>query len=314
VRFDLPETDGDCFLTAQTFDKSGREVSTEQIEISACIPSEENEGVAVTGALPSWFEIKEGIPTISCGDKTLAAAEPYTLLYRAETDNDSINFVRKPMRRWYKEKNVLLGCRRKEKQAVTEWAVKAAGKTFLCTDKYEGCRLSDGTEGVLVTSLIIPLKAKGRLPRFAKAFRTDESFDSVSYFGRSGESYIDMKEQFPVTECTCKVADMVEPSVKPQESGNRCDVRRASVSDGKQYFLFTAVDKAFELSVKPYSDSELIGMKHRCDEKRTGTYVAINAFQQGIGTGSCGPYALDEHCYDAAKDHVLRFVISLENM
>lgn len=314
VRFDLPETDGDCFLTAQTFDKSGREVSTEQIEISACIPSEENEGVAVTGALPSWFAIKEGIPAISCGDKTLTAADPYTLLYRAETDNDSINFVRKPMRRWYREKNVLLGCRMEEKQAVTEWAVKAAGKTFLCTDKYEGCRLSDGTEGVLVTSLIIPLKAKGRLPRFAKAFRTDESFDSVSYFGRSGESYIDMKEQFPVTECTCKVADMVEPSVKPQESGNRCDVRHAEISDGKTAFRFTAVDKAFELSVKPYSDSELIAMKHRCDEKRTGTYVAINAFQQGIGTGSCGPYALDEHCYDAAKDHVLRFVISLENM
>jgi hypothetical protein len=121
-----------------------------------------------------------------------------------------------------------------------------------------------------------------------------------------------MKEQFPVTECTCKVADMVEPSVKPQESGNRCDVRRASVSDGKQFFRFTAVDKAFELSVKPYSDSELIGMKHRCDEKRTGTYVAINAFQQGIGTGSCGPYALDEHCYDAAKDHVLRFAVTVE--
>ncbi len=105
---------------------------------------------------------------------------------------------------------------------------------------------------------------------------------------------------------------MVEPSVKPQESGNRCDVRRASISDGRHVVGFTAVDRAFELSVKPYSDSELLAMKHRCDEKRTGTYVAVNAFQQGIGTGSCGPYALDEHCYDAAKDHVLRFVVTVD--
>jgi hypothetical protein len=73
------------------------------------------------------------------------------------------------------------------------------------------------------------------------------------------------------------------------------------------------VDRSFELSVKPYSDVELTGMRHREDEKQTGTYVTINAFQQGIGTGSCGPYTLDEHCCDASKDYILRFVISREN-
>ncbi|MBP5552910.1 MAG: hypothetical protein J6X41_05970, partial [Spirochaetales bacterium] len=112
--------------------------------------------------------------------------------------------------------------------------------------------------------------------------------------------------------CTCSVSDMTEPNIKPQESGNRCDTRFAEFSDGKVTVRFDAVDKAFELNVKPYSDTELIKMKHRSDEKKSGTYVTINAFQQGIGTGSCGPYTLDEHCYDASKDHVLRFIISRE--
>ena len=62
-------------------------------------------------------------------------------------------------------------------------------------------------------------------------------------------------------------------------------------------------DKAYELGIKPYSDRELLGMKHREDEKRTGTYVTISAFQQGIGTGICGP---------ETKEYVLRFVISCE--
>ena len=190
---------------------------------------------------------------------------------------------------------------------MAEWAIRANHKTFLCTDVYEPCK-----DGVLVTSVLHPLRCRGKLPRFGKAFRLDPSFDSVRYKGRSGESYIDMKEQFPIEECACKVDDMTEPNIRPQESGNRCDTRFAEFTDGKASVRFSAVDRSFELSVKPYSDRELIAMKHQADEKKSGTYVTINAFQQGIGTGSCGPYTLDEHCYDASKDHILRFIISRE--
>ena len=51
-------------------------------------------------------------------------------------------------------------------------------------------------------------------------------------------------------------------------------------------------------------------MKHREDEVRTGTYVAVSAFQMGIGTGSCGPATLQEYCFDAKTDYTLRFIIS----
>ena len=242
----------------------------------------------------------------------MSSSDIFTIIFRAETDNDSINFVAKPMRKWYKERVELLGCKQTASRAVTEWAIRASRKTFLCSDLYEGCLLPDGREGILVTSLLHPLRCKGKLPRFGKAFRLDETFADVKYLGRSGESYIDMKEQFPVKECVCTVDDMTEPNIKPQESGNRCDTRYAELSDGKCRVRFDAVDKSFELNIKPYSDSELLKMKHRCDENKTGTYVTINAFQQGIGTGSCGPYTLDEHCYDASKDYILRFIISRE--
>ena len=84
----------------------------------------------------------------------------------------------------------------------------------------------------------------------------------------------------------CRVKDMVEPNIKPQESGNRCDCGYVTVADGETAFTFTAVDNAFELGIKPYSDMELLSMRHRSDEVRTGTYVTISAFQMGIGTGS----------------------------
>ena len=308
VEFDLGEVSGDCFLTADTYDRTGRLVSTEQI----CLNQEVLEDVQKTEGLPSWFRVEDGNPKIDLGSTTMSQSEPYTILFRAETDNDSIDFKEKPMRGWYGGETTMLGCKQSEHRAVTEWAIKVQKKTFLCTDLYEGCILPDGSEGVLVTSLLHSLKVKAKLPRFGKAFRLDPSFDDVTYMGRSGESYVDMKEQFPVMECSCKVEDMTEPNLKPQESGNRCDTRYAVISDGKAAVRFTAVDNPFELSVKPYSDTELVEMKHREDEHKTGTYVTINRFQQGIGTGSCGPYTLDEHCYDASKDHILRFIISRE--
>jgi hypothetical protein len=72
------------------------------------------------------------------------------------------------------------------------------------------------------------------------------------------------------------------------------------------------VDRPFELGVKPYSDLALTKMAHREDEQATGTYVTIQAFQQGIGTGSCGPRIAPEYCFPVQEDYVLRFVIKVK--
>ena len=87
------------------------------------------------------------------------------------------------------------------------------------------------------------------------------------------------------------------------------DCQYVSLTDGKETVSFEAVEKPFELGIKPYSDKELLQMKHRCDEVRTGTYVAIQAFQQGIGTGSCGPGVAREDQYDAGKEYRFSYLI-----
>ena len=127
-----------------------------------------------------------------------------------------------------------------------------------------------------------------------------------------GESYADMKEQFPVRQVSCKVEDMTEPNLRPQESGNRMDCSTASLSDGETTVTFEAVDRLYELAVKPYSDAALTQMRHTWDEVRTGTYVTIQAFQQGIGTGSCGPAVAPEYQYPAERDYELKFLIRVD--
>lgn len=90
------------------------------------------------------------------------------------------------------------------------------------------------------------------------------------------------------------------------------DCTVASVSDGKTCVVFEAVGRPFELGIKPYTDRALLSMKHRRDEVRTGTYVTIQAFQQGIGTGACGPGVMPEFKYHLKEDYTLQFLIRIE--
>ena len=173
-----------------------------------------------------------------------------------------------------------------------------------CEDVYAPCE-----EGILVTSTLRCVRGAGDLPRFGKVFRLEETFDYVKYFGRNGESYCDMLEHTQIERVSCRVADMTEPNIRPQESGNRCDCSWVKLSDGETTFEILAVEKPFELGVKPYTDEALMTMRHRCDEVRTGTYVAVSAFQMGIGTGSCGPTTRKEYRYPVGQTYTLKFVI-----
>ncbi|MBQ9493585.1 MAG: hypothetical protein IJR54_07635 [Oscillibacter sp.] len=244
------------------------------------------------------LKLSNGQTLSSCG----------TLLYRAATDNDTDPMFRNTMKPYSAQTEEVVSTEKTESgfRVVTKVSNKKA--KFLVTDAYEGTE-----SGVLVTSRLRCVSGGGIVPRFGKCFRLDESFDNVTYTGRTGESYCDMKEQFPIGTVTCKVSDMTEPNIRPQESGNRCDCTQAAVSDGVQEAAFLAVDRPFELGIKPYSDKELLTMRHRSDEKRTGTYVTIQAFQQGIGTGACGPAVAPEFQYPAKQDYEFKFLIQVKD-
>ena len=281
--------------------KTGETVSEEQIVISEKVPE-----APVTKHITEDCVVANGTFALSLpGGRTLISAEQSTLLYRAATDNDTDLKFRNSMLPYFNQTETVRSSERTPNgyKVVTEVANEKA--TFLVTDVYEGT-----SEGILVTSTLHCIKGGGIVPRFGKCFRLDDVFDQVTYIGRTGESYCDMKEQFPIREVSCTVADMTEPNIRPQESGNRCDCTLASVSDGRTTVTFKAVDKPFELAIKPYTDKALFTMRHRSDEIRTGTYVTIQAFQQGIGTGACGPGVMPEYQYSAKEDYELRFLIN----
>lgn len=281
--------------------KTGLQVSEEQVYYR---PFEARE-IEADRELPAGFHVgKKGISWKKEG-KTLRLSDPGTILFRAPTDNDRDFFLNTAMDDYLPQREEVLSVDMQPKQVTVVSRIVCRKQEFLCTDTYQGCR-----EGILVTSRLTCRKGKGKLPRFGKAFRLEESFAQVEYLGRDKESYCDMKEHARIQKVCCSVLDMTEKNIRPQESGNRCDCRYVKISDGNTQFTFTAVNQPFELGVKPYSDRELLEMKHRSDEKVTGTYVTISAFQMGIGTGSCGPATLEKYCYTAEEEYELQFLLS----
>lgn len=290
-------------VTTDTAD--GREVAREQIVLEEAIAQAPTD----TGSmkLPESLSLKGGKPALQLDGGMLTASDPYTILFRAPTDNDFNFSLHHCMEDFVGQKEEVLSVEQEENRITVTTRILCKKQIFTCTDCYEGSE-----EGIVVTSRLHCDKGKGNLPRFGKAFRLDQSYDRVTYLGRNGESYADMKEQAQIETVSCAVSDMTEPNIRPQESGNRCDCRWARISNGRQTVAFTALDKAFELGVKPYSDRKLLGMKHREDEIRTGTYVTISAFQMGIGTGICGPKTAQEYCYPIDRDYELKFMIKVE--
>lgn len=288
-------------LIVETRDlKNGTLVSKEQILFAP----QRLEEPTLLDTRPKGVDVVNGKITISKDGKVMTADRCHTLLFRVPTDNDRNFSLTTAMDDYLVQQEELQGILLQPDKLVVKSRIKCRKQEFSCEDVYQECR-----EGILVTSTLKCLKGSGNLPRFAKVFRMDESFDKVSYFGRNGESYCDMKDHTQICQVDCTVAQMTEPNIKPQESGNRCDCVWVKISDGITEFAFLAAEKPFSLGVKPYSDWELLHMQHREDEKRTGTYVAISAFQMGIGTGSCGPATLPKYCYSAKDTYVLKFII-----
>ena len=299
------DVDGIRLVTIAAVDlRTGLLVSEEQIVLDLRV-----QGPPPVRPLPGGCRVEEGRLLLRNGQGTvLAGANPSTLLYRAGTDNDIDSLYCGTMAPYLQQTERVLSTVELPTGYRVETAVTNRKGLFLVTDTYEGVE-----GGVLVTSQLHCVSGEGTIPRFGKCFRLEESFDRVHYVGRRGESYRDMKEQYPIQAVDCRVCDMTEPNIRPQESGNRCDCLLAGVSDGTTRVTFRSVDAPFELAVKPYTDLALTGMRHREDEVRTGTYVTIQAFQQGIGTGSCGPGVAPEFQFPADQDYTLRFLICLDH-
>ncbi|MGI6593750.1 MAG: glycoside hydrolase family 2 TIM barrel-domain containing protein [Christensenellales bacterium] len=223
----------------------------------------------------------------------------YTNIFRAPTDNDR-NIRRVWDKLGYNETSFVVkkySVTNSKKEAlikVEKNILNPKGKTLFKVVEVTSIE-SNGVVTLSTELTKVDTRNNITLPRFGRVVELKEEFNEIYYYGCGPyENYSDFKGQSRLGLYRQKVEDFMFPYIKPQESGNRTDVRYASVKNDKgQGLMFLALDKPFNLGAKKISDEALAKITHREDLVFDNiNYISIDGKMSGIGSNSCGPRAL----------------------
>ncbi|HEC38078.1 hypothetical protein LCGC14_0617350 [marine sediment metagenome] len=164
-----------------------------------------------------------------------------------------------------------------------------------------------GTGEIIIKNLFTPERD---MIRFGMQMAIPGRYNTLTWYGRGPhETHFDRKTGAAVGLYSGLVEDLVHNYVRPQENGNRTDVRWAALTDGSDKGLFISEigGDYLNISAWPYSMEDLERAEH-IDElpKRDFITVNIDYKQSGVGGSLIGrrdilkKYSLTrnkEYCY-----------------
>ena len=172
--------------------------------------------------------------------------------------------------------------------------------------------LSDGTIDLKTT--FQPQGILPELPRLGIAFCLSSDYNTFIWQGRGPQdNYPDRKTSAAVGLWKRSVADQYVHYPRPQDSGNKEEVRRLMLTDrhGKGIRV-DAVEDVFSASALHYTAQDLYKETHDCNLKpRPEVILSLDAAVLGLGNSSCGPGVLKKYAIDK-KEHTLHIRICNE--
>ncbi len=331
---------------------AGTELAAEQFELPAFIPapkikmadyptlttSEDGDIITVTGeAFAVAFNIKEGVITsFKKGGIEFIKTGLVPNFWRAPIDNDFGNDLHKRSRVWReagqkrqmnavtvnengvdileagKNRNITTGPDKNEVDVIFNFdLVNESGEKIA---RYDTKYTVFGSGDVLVTNHF--KMTKDELPeivRMGMNMIMPRNFDQITWLGRGPqESYVDRKTSAFVGLYSGSVADQYWAYLRPQENGNKTDVRWMTITDAEGNGLFFEGMPLLEVSAhhnlqEDYEsmertdgrqqDGDVVVNRHTTDVKpRDLTSVNIDYMQMGVGgDNSWGAWTHDQY-------------------
>jgi len=130
------------------------------------------------------------------------------------------------------------------------------------------------------------------IPRLGLKMNVNKDFNKVEYFGRGPlANYSDREYGSNVGLYKSNVADWYEDFSKPQDTGNRQDVRWLALRDAAACGLIVVADaKPLPMAVLPYTQEEISAAKHPYLLPTSSANQLRVAWKvRGLGNGACGP-------------------------
>lgn len=162
--------------------------------------------------------------------------------------------------------------------------------------------LSDGT--IVMDTFVNPVGELPPLPKLGLLMRLDRKFDRFTWLGRGPfESYPDRKTAAAVDLYTGSVAEQFQQYVRPQENGNKEDVRWAALTDELGRGVLFRSHGHLATTVSHFLPEDLDNARHENGEPRkmiplyprNEVVVCLDAQQMGLGGASCGPPPMNEY-------------------
>ena len=144
------------------------------------------------------------------------------------------------------------------------------------------------------------------LPRIGMQAQLAEGINQVEWFGRGPEeNYWDRKSGYPVGRYSAPASKIGHNYVRPQENGNRSDVRWVAFTDAKGIGMVFRGDPVLNFSAWPYTqeDLERASKGHPCDlPHRPKVTIHLDHQQTGVGgVNSWGEWTLKQYQLKAGR-------------
>ena len=150
------------------------------------------------------------------------------------------------------------------------------------------------------------------IPKIGMNLIVPKEMDNFQWYGRGiHQSYQDKKQSAFVGVYANQVADNYWPYIKPQENGNKTDVKWAALTnDNGVGFLINTQQELINLSVHRYSLENLTNAKHTKDVKDAGN-ITFNIDYKQMGVGGDDSWNPRIHEEFLLKDPYYRYFFTI---
>jgi len=165
---------------------------------------------------------------------------------------------------------------------------------------------ADGS--VEMDNSLVPFGPLPLLPRIGVAIHLARDWEGLRWLGRGPwENYSDRKTSADLGVWSNTVTGQYVPYVRPQENGNKEDVRWLELTDASGHGLrISAAENPFSFSALHFTANDLTAVRHNYELKpRPEIILSLDAKQSGLGNSSCGPGVLEEYAVSPLQTYRL---------
>jgi beta-galactosidase len=233
--------------------------------------------------------------------------------WRASVDNDRGNNLQERSATWKEA-----GKNKKIESLDVESCenkVTINAKFILPTINPSQCILTYEVYGdgqIKISQNLIPSKDLPEIPEIGMRFVVEESFENLTWYGNGPhENYWDRKESAKLGIYRGKVEEQFVPYIRPQECGNKTEVRWAQLTNNQGIGIMIKGEPTVELNVLEYSSEELENNDHPYKLPQSDKVVIrVNYKQMGVGgDDTWGARTHEEFTLYANKSYSYSFTI-----